>query len=148
MKAIEYKKNHSNAIDILNHLNNCDDNFIPKLSSKVNLQDYSNKIFDNAVRYEAWFNNDLIGLVAVYQNIIKQEMFITNVSIENKYTGNGIANQLMNQLLILFNSQDFNKIKLEVEVNNKIAINLYTKYNFKLESQNANSLTLELNKNE
>ena len=148
MKTIEYKINQSSNLDILQHLNNCDDNFIPKLSSKVNLKDYSNKIFENAVRIEAWISNDLIGLIAVYQIIIKQELFITNVSIEKKYTGNGIANQLMNQLLILFNSQDFNKIKLEVEINNKIAINLYTKYNFKLESQNANSLTLELNKNE
>ena len=148
MKTIEYKINQSSNLDILQHLNNCDDNFIPKLSSKVNLKDYSNKIFENAVRIEAWISNDLIGLIAVYQIIIKQELFITNVSIEKKYSGNGIANQLMNQLLILFNSQDFNKIKLEVEINNKIAINLYTKYNFKLESQNANSLTLELNKNE
>lgn len=148
MKTIEYKINQSSNLDVLQHLHNCDDNFIPKLSNKVNLKDYSNKIFENAVRIEAWISNDLIGLIAVYQNIIKHEMFITNVSIEKKYTGNGIANQLMIQLLILFNSQDFNKIKLEVDVNNKIAINLYTKYNFKLESQNANSLTLELNKNE
>lgn len=147
MITIEYKINKSSNLDILQHLNNCDDNFIQKLSSKVNLKDYSNKIFANAVRIEAWISNDLIGLIAVYQNIIKQELFITNVSIEKKYTGNGIANELMNQLLILFNSQDFNKIKLEVEVNNKIAINLYKKYNFKLESQNTNSLTLELNKN-
>ena len=53
MKTIEYKINQSSNLDILQHLNNCDDNFIPKLSSKVNLKDYSNKIFENAVRIEA-----------------------------------------------------------------------------------------------
>ena len=145
MKTIEYKINHSNKFDILKHLNICDDDFIPKLSSKVSLEEYSNKIFENAIRIEAWINNDLIGLIAVYQNELNQEMYITNVSIEKKYTGNGIANQLMNDLIAIFNNTQIKIIKLEVDINNKKAINLYTKYNFKLEAQNANSLTLKLN---
>lgn len=146
MKNIEYKINQSNKLNILTHLENCDKDFIPKLSTKVNLKAYSDKIFENAIRIEAWIDNNLIGLIAVYHNNLKQEMFITNVSIEKEYTGNGIADELMKQLFILLNSQNIKEIKLEVDANNDKALNLYTKYNFKLESQNENTLTLKLNK--
>lgn len=146
MKNIEYKINQSNNYNILSHLEKCDKDFIPELSTKVNLKAYSNKIFENAIRIEAWIDNSLIGLIAVYQNNLKEEMFITNVSIEKKYTGNGIADALMNELIVLFHSQKINKIKLEVDANNAKALNLYKKYNFKLESYNENTLTLKLKK--
>lgn len=81
MEAIKYKIDKSTVEDIFLHLNTCDLDYIPKLSLKVNIDEYSQKLFQNANRFEAWNNNKLIGLLAIYFNFEENFAFITNVSI-------------------------------------------------------------------
>jgi len=130
--------------EIFEHLLECSDNFIPNLAETVNIRDYSKKVFENAITFEAWENNKLIGLVASYFNDNKNRKgFITNVSVSKNYQGKGIAAILLNMCKNYGAKYNFNSIKLEVNKNNILAIKLYKKLGFDETEVKQNILTMQ-----
>ena len=98
--TISYKTKTANANDISLHLLACDDSFIPALSSRINISDYAQKIYDKAITFEAWNKNELIGLIATYFTQPESGIaFITNVSVSKKYNGKGIASKLLSNCI-------------------------------------------------
>jgi len=139
---IKYSINNSNSEDLKLHLDNCSDLFIPNLSSYVDITTYSEKIYDTAIRFEA-FENELIGLIAVYLNDKDRVAFITNVSVYPAYIGNGISLKLLNKCKEYLTNKGYITLRLEVNKNNNRAINFYTKNNFIKTGTNKDSLIME-----
>jgi ribosomal protein S18 acetylase RimI-like enzyme len=115
---------------IKNHLMVCSNTFIPSLDSYVNINDYSKKIFEQAILFSKFDNDKLVGLVAVYDNSVEKFGWITNVSVDPNFTGRGIATELLNECEKYFEIKRYLHIFLEVFLDNKKAINLYTKQGF------------------
>lgn len=133
---IEYKVNTASEDIISEHLRKCDAGFNPPLSHRVHIKGYAHKIKLNAVLFEAWSNNTLVGLVAIYCNDKEQRTaFVTSVSVLKDWTGNGIAMELMAIFLEKMKDLAIKKISLEVGVNNYSAIKLYEKNGFILGEQ-------------
>ncbi len=95
-----------------------------------------NSNFINTYNIEDYFNNpsyiilvnedELInGLLIIYNNIDYYELEIIVVSKEDRKKG--IASKMLNYFLDNYDNKDF---LLEVDVNNKDAINLYIKFGF------------------
>ena len=63
-----FKFNKAAVPDIFNLLTICDQVFIPALSHQVNIQRYSEKLYEDAETVEFWANGRLSGLVAFYCN--------------------------------------------------------------------------------
>lgn len=142
---IVYKIKKSTQKDLLLHLQKCDDLFVPKLSSKVDLVAYAQKITDYAYTFEAWHEADLVGVVASYFNDFETKTsFITNVSVLQVFNNLGIAKELLKMAKEYAVKRGFQKIKLEVHPNNDKAIQLYTKNDFKITTQNPDSITMVL----
>lgn len=132
MATITYKKQTASAEEIYFHLKKCNDNFIPPLEKKVNLLDYSKKIADKSVTFEAWDESSLAGLIAAYLNDSETKKgFITNVTTVKEYQGKGIASQLMKMCIDYSRNSLIKVIALEVAVGNADAIQLYKKNGFK-----------------
>lgn len=128
---ILYKVQTATQDEIYFHLNRCNNNFIPPLEERVNIREYSQKIFENAVTFEAWKNKVLVGLLAAYFNDeTKLTGYITNVSILMEFTGIGISSKLMMSAIDYAKQQHFKEIKLEVQIKNFAAIRLYEKFGF------------------
>ena len=83
------------------HLNECSKNFIPELSTYVDIDTYSTKLFQKSTRVEAFLESELIGLIAIYINEQKKDSFISNVSVLPKIEGNGVAKTLFAETLKL-----------------------------------------------
>ena len=143
MSEITYTIKKATVKDIELHLLLCDLQFIPPLSDKVDIESYSNKIYDKAITFEAWSQNKLIGVIAAYFNYEEQFGFITNVSVDPKWTGKGIAAELLKNCLEYTVNSKFKTVSLEVNKNNGKAIGLYTKFGFEKESQKEDSLTMK-----
>src|SRR5436190_21860381 len=95
-ETIIYKTGTASFSAVFTHLAKCNNDFVPPLSNKVDLELYSKKIAENSVTFEAWINDELVGLIAAYFNDLKQETgYITNVSTIKEYSGKGIASQLL-----------------------------------------------------
>jgi ribosomal protein S18 acetylase RimI-like enzyme len=109
----------------------CNENFIPHLEKRVNIQDYSRKIFEKAVTFEAWSGDTLVGLLAAYFNDPNgQTAHITSVSTIRMYMGKGIASTLINLSINYAREHGFKTILLEVAKANEHAVDLYKKLGF------------------
>jgi ribosomal protein S18 acetylase RimI-like enzyme len=143
---ILYTTGSSNESSVLLHLINCDDVFIPSLSSRVDVKSYATRIVEKAQRYEAWSNDELIGLVAVYCNSSDHLCaYITNVSVLPSFAGTGIASKLMQYCKDELSAIGFKSIELEVSCKNKIAIALYKKNGFNIVEKNSTVQKMKIN---
>lgn len=64
-------------------------------------------------------------------SIIYDRMEIDNIIVEPSHRGKGIGNKLMSYLVSIAIENRVENITLEVRVSNKVAINLYKKFNFR-----------------
>ena len=141
-----YRTQTATAKNISAHLKCCDSTFIPTLSSRLDIKEYAKKIFENAQTFEAWANDELIGLVATYCNSPDRvTAFITSVSVMPEWHGKGIATQLLADCILSMQSLGFARIELEVGADNMAAFALYSKQGFTTTDRNSNVEKMTLN---
>jgi ribosomal-protein-alanine N-acetyltransferase len=124
--------NTADGAAVATHLAHCDADFIPALSSRVKIAEYANKIAGRATRFEAWYGETLVGLVAAYFGTGEARVVhITNVSVLRERSGHGIAAALMRRCLERAKEQGIGRITLEVGEKNAPALRLYEKFGFR-----------------
>lgn len=147
MNDIELGRNISDTRTILDHLAVCDAAFIPRLSDRVELPVYAEKLATRAERFEAWLDDELVGLVAAYCNAPdRQTAFVTSVSVLPQSQGRGLASSLMERCISHTRGLGFRYLQLEVGVDNESAMAVYRKQAFVMvsESDGMAVMTLEL----
>ena len=143
---ITYQTKAATEKNIFLHLTDCNNNFTPPLSERTELASYAKKIFEKAVTFEAWSDNQLIGLIAAYlSSDDKRSVFITNISVTKEFTGKGIASRLLRNCIAHCAKNDYFVITLEVNRNNSPAIAFYEKHQFIQSEARGDSLILTLN---
>jgi ribosomal-protein-alanine N-acetyltransferase len=142
---IEYMRNHATPDILAAHLRECDSEFNPPLSKRVDIAAYARKIHANAERFEAWIDERLVGMVAAYVNLQDRSGFITSVSVIADARGKGIAFALCSQYLIYAQELNLKSVALEVGKDNAAAIRLYEKLGFTMQSEHDPLLRLQLN---
>jgi len=109
---IEYKIKTATEDDILAHLQKCTTNFSPPLNERVNIKEYSQKIFAKAMTFEAWKDHFLVGLIAAYLNKNSGlSVYITDVSVMKDYMGLGIASTLLRECIEYARKENNKEIK-------------------------------------
>ncbi len=126
-----YKQNTVTADALKSFYLETDLLFTPRLSEQVNLVEYVNKVYSNAVLFEVWHENCLVGLIACYANdVVNKKAFITSVIVRPEYHGRGIAKQLLKNCIGYLLEHDFTEVSLEVFQNNMVAQRLYHNVGF------------------
>ena len=130
---IIYRIQTATLEDIYSHLYSCDNGYQPPLSSRVDLSQYSEKLFKRALSFEAWDENLLIGMINAYFNDYNTRIsFISNVSVLQEYRRQGIASKLLQMCLAYASQRNFLCIKLEASSKNSSALEVYKKAGFKV----------------
>ena len=130
-EAVEYQSNKASEAEIAEHLSRCDADFVPTLSSRVEIKNYAKKIINKATRFEAWSGDTLLGLVAAYYNDQEKRIaYLTSISVLKEWMGKGIAACLMRRCIEHAKASGMWQISLEVEEGNAPAIRLYKKSGF------------------
>lgn len=143
---ITYQTKTAAEKNIFLHLTDCNNNFTPPLSERTDLSSYAKKLFEKAVTFEAWSDDQLIGLVAAYYGADeKKSMFITNISVKEEFMGKGIASLLLKKCIAHSVKNNYVEINLEVNKYNSPAISFYEKHQFKQSETRGDSLILILN---
>lgn len=145
MKAadVSYEIKTASAKNILLHLIECSDSFVPPLAERVNINEYAKKIFKKSVTFEAWADQVLVGLLAAYFNNFNNVVFITNVSLLGNFVGYGIASNLLEMCIKYARENNFREILLEVHKDNSAAFSLYKKYRFAVYGTKKNELLMK-----
>lgn len=142
---VEYSLNKASEAAIAEHLERCDSDFIPPLSTRVDLCDYAKKIASSATRFEAWSGGALIGLVAAYCNDPeKRRAYITSVSVLKGWMGKGVAARLVEQCSAYAGGIGMRQVSLEVACDNMNAIRLYQKAGFVAGQVKGTFVTMDL----
>jgi ribosomal protein S18 acetylase RimI-like enzyme len=133
---LTFSVNQSLTETIAVHLRNCDAHFVPPLSTRVDIEDYAHKLAQHAMRFEAWAEGGLVGLVAAYANDLDSRVgYISNVSVSNGWLRRGLASQLMAQCIDHCANAGMRRIRLEVSAINQPAIRLYEGLGFAVEQR-------------
>jgi ribosomal protein S18 acetylase RimI-like enzyme len=140
---IANRVNQSSAVEIAAHLFCADTTFEPSLSSRVDIHAYAQKLQNCAVRFEAWLDVELVGLVASYCNQLdKGEAFVTSVSVLPQFQGQGIAERLMRLCIEYVGGLGFRQMELEVSQCNLPAVALYQKLGFNTLRRDGSTFTM------
>lgn len=142
---VEYGTDWASESQIVEHLRGCDADFSPRLSERVQIEEYAGKIFRKAVRFEAWARGELIGLVAAYFNdASRNTAYITSVSVLPRWTGKGSASVLLSECIRHAADAGFRRIDLEVQRDNEPALMLYRKFGFFERESNGTIVAMRL----
>ena len=131
-ESLDFKVNASTEEDIRSHLSGCDHRFSPPLSDRVDIGEYSRKLRLNAVTFEAWNGESLVGMVAAYVDTRARSCFITNTSVLPGFSRRGVAAKLLAACLARARAEQVDTVSLEVSKESHPAIRLYTKFGFKV----------------
>jgi len=143
---MNFRVDSAEAGTLLAHLRAADGSFQPPLSSRVDLAAYADKLASHARRVEAWHDDTLAGLIAMYANGATQEGFITNVSVLPEHQGQGIAGKLLTRVLALATDLRLCRLRLEVHADNTAALALYRRHGFSPEASASAGATLFLHR--
>ncbi len=115
-------------------INNCNLNDIDKIiklgsiiSKNFKKTNNLEEIIKNKEIIGYYEENKLIGFI-IYKNLYGT-IDILYIVVDKIYRRKNIATKLMNELI---NKNDYKNILLEVRCDNKLAIKLYNKFNFKI----------------
>ena len=141
---LRYKIKAASENDILLHLTECGDSFIPPLAERVNINDYAKKIFERSVTFEGWAVDLLVGFIATYlDDNADRSAFITNVSVLKSFASLGIASKLLDMCIEYTRKNNFKILALEVHERNNPAIYLYKKFGFNAYETKGNMLLMK-----
>lgn len=105
-----------------------------RLTQSVDLNEYSAKLSKYARFVVARSNQKIVGLIAFYENMNAEEIYIPYVCTCMNHRKQGIANLLLNKLIEYSNSINYN-VALEVLKTNSPAVSLYNKFGFEIYSE-------------
>lgn len=126
----EFRNDTASAAEIARHLWLCDADYMPRLSSRVSIDAYAAKLAKRATLFEAWVEDELVGLVAAYCDLSQRTAFITNVSVAAAHRACGIASRLLATFLTRAQELKLQRVELEVNPGNHSAATLYTRHGF------------------
>ncbi len=129
---IELSHNSTSENTLYPLLQKLDQFYIPPISSKINLEQYSKKLLKNSKVFSVVNNKgEHIGLLAIYVNDVKNQVaYISSLGLLPEYHGSGLSSALINMAFEVAIGNGMRSISLEVDVNNQKAISFYKKHGF------------------
>ena len=131
MKTWTLHEGLASEAQILAHLTDCGLRFVPPLGERVDLAEYAARLHARARCYEAWSDGRLVGLVAEYFDETQGGAFVSNVSVEEAFLGQGIASTLLAHGIAQASAAGLGQVRLEVDRANAPARRLYEKHGFR-----------------
>lgn len=102
-------------------------------------------ISNHIITVIALYNNKTVG----YGHLDKELNTIWfGIAVADSFKGKGIGKKIMKYLIDYADKIEVSELKLSVDLNNSVAINMYKKFNFKLEEKlQSNILIMKRRKN-
>ncbi|TXD47753.1 pyridoxal-phosphate dependent enzyme [Polaribacter sp. IC073] len=120
--------------DLMIFLEEIDSYFKPKLSSRVNLDEYAIKLLLKANFLNIYENTKLVSSVIYYLNESKSEAYIPIIATLKNYRGKGYFSYMLDELDKIMILRKITFLRLETWEGNK-ALNLYLKKSFVIEER-------------
>lgn len=138
---MEVKQNIKlNPLIISEHFTQLGDEFMGNLKKTVDIEHYAAKLSKLSIMNAVFDDQDLVGLIAYYQNFEKNEIFISHVGVIPVWQNKGLASKLIKS--VTCEASGF-RTQIEVFEENLVARRFYETLNFKVSAIVGSKLTLE-----
>jgi len=108
-----------------------DNDYFEKLSDRVDIDEYSSKLLENAIQFTLTDNTNLIGLSPCYFNNEDEKIaYISSLTIKDGYRGNKLGSEMIEHIATYARSKHFKKILVKIHYDNAISQNFYHKNGF------------------
>lgn len=121
----------------LDVMKEADLNQIIKIEKEAFSNPWNVKFFREELNYNTFslyltakINKEIVGYAGCWFKDNVKEIHIVNLAIKKEYRRKNIATYLINEIINMAETINFNKITLEVRASNEKAINLYKKLDF------------------
>lgn len=132
--------------EILNLLYEFDDVFPHNREKVTDYVGWAKKIFHNGITYAITENNEYIGIVVFYANDKKDKKgYISLIGLKSDCRGKGLGKALLDDVIKEMKKCGMCKVFLEVDNDNKNAIDFYSEYGFELEQKQDETQLLKYN---
>lgn len=123
------------VLQIQELLEDIDNDFIPSLSSTLNVEEYSKKIFDKATIFSTNKKSILIAFIAFYCNEESKSAYCTMIAVKKNEQNSGIGTNLIKSSINYLRKKKFDSLKLEIYKTNVKAIDFYKNLGFEIEDE-------------
>ena len=135
---LEYSTKLPQFQEILDFLKISDDEFDKPLSSKLDLEAYAHKLWENSTVVTCRDEGRIVGMINCYTNRPSRG-FISNVCVLSPYRGQGVFTKLFSMLCRYCWTCGIEEILLEVNKSNERAFQTYVNTGFKTYEDNGES---------
>lgn len=114
-----------------------DNNLFEKLSTRVNIHEYSKKLYENALHFTLYKHENLVGFSPCYfNNEEKESAYISALIIRKSYQGLGLEEKLLGYIKEFSKHNKFNQILVSFHCRNSQSVEFYKNNSFTKFDQN------------
>lgn len=115
MKGVLKNASYDQQKEICSFIKKYEKDFSPKLSKRVDIEDYSKKLLNKAECYIYEEKENIRGFVAFYANNYDSKVaYLSIILVDHKFRGKGVGNKLIERMEKCCRKKGFEKIKMEM----------------------------------
>jgi len=118
--------------DVQKFMEIVDEDFVPRFSTYVNIQEYLAKLEKYAEILLATNGNRILGAMAFYCNNVTESLsYITYLAVRRNFCGKGIGEKLLMKCIEIAKTAGMKFVQTRTWKTNRAAVSLYEKYGFR-----------------
>jgi len=134
MKEFFLKKLTKDEITTFLKLN--DNDFFEKLSDRVDIDEYSQRLYEKSLHFTLYDGDKLIGFSPCYFNNKLQGIgYISSLAIRDGYRRLGLGTYMLNKIKAYAQKNSFTIIHVTIHIDNQISRTFYKKNGFEISQQ-------------
>ena len=123
-----------------------DNELFEKLTDRLNVREYSKKLYEHALHFSAYKGEELVGLSPCYfNNDSGGIVYISALVVKNVYRGNGLKQKLFDSIKKHAKAQNFTEMVVSFHCENQVSVNFYESNLFEKHTQNGGLCVFKLN---
>lgn len=114
-------------------------------SGDISIDEYAHKVIGNASFLAIIIDNHIMGLSIFYENRQQKDFaYLTYIALRQEIRGKGYGDKLMNRTIETVFDHGFKAFRLEVKLNNMVALRMYKSFGFKPMETDGNSSSIHM----
>jgi len=130
-QEIQFEIKELSVLEISDFFKIHDNDYFEKLSDRVNINDYSEKLLESSIQFTLWDNVNLIGLSPCYFNNVKEKVgYISSLTIKEGFRGRKLGSKLISRISEYAKENGFNVVMVKIHYLNEKSHQFYKKNGF------------------
>lgn len=131
IRKLQFKIEELSIPEISDFFKLHDDDYFEKLSDRVDIEEYSEKLLGSSVKFTIRDNVNLVGLSPCYFNNIKEQIgYISSLTIKNGFRGKRLGSEMIKQISNYAKRKNFSTVMVKIHYDNVNSLQFYLKNGF------------------